>query len=159
MDSLPNQSLWIEVDEECGTIIPIGDSDYKAKFFLEKLTEKLPRIVSKPIVVQHEQMTNEKFTLFVDDKPVHVSTNANTNAHKTISYGAHLESQLEADAVLQFRDHGNKVESRTKKTAAPKVNGDNESVPFIDADYKGLDKTIKDPIFRAIARDERIRSG
>lgn len=151
MDSLPDQSFWIEIDKESGTISPIGGGKYNnminvnnAKLFLEKLTKKLPRIVSKPIVVQHEQMTNEKFTLFVDERPVHVFTNANANTHTTTSRGAH---------------HDRTDELRTKKVAASNVNGDNESVPFIDADYKGLDKNIKDPIFRAIARAKRDRNG
>lgn len=84
--------------------------------------KKLPKIVSKPIVVQHKQTIDETFKLLVDEKPLHVITNANANAHTTtsniINNDAHIDSPnsaVVADTVEQSTNDYSRSEKIIKK--------------------------------------------
>lgn len=52
--------------------------DGKADLMI-KLLEKLPQIVTKPIVVQHTQTMDERFTLTVNEAEEGVEKKPNTN--------------------------------------------------------------------------------
>lgn len=129
-----NQPIWIDEDGE--VIVQVRDNNFDnnmidgndANLMLTKLMEKLPKIAAKPIVVQHKQTIDEKFTLLVDEKPVHVITNADTNAHTTtsnnINNDARIESSVDAvaaaatdddDAVEQSTDESNRNKSIIQK--------------------------------------------
>lgn len=78
-----DQPIWTNEDGEVS--IPLQDTDLNNNNnVLVKLMGKLPKIASKPIEIQHKQTVDEKFTLLVDEKPLHViSTNANGNSDTT----------------------------------------------------------------------------
>lgn len=83
---MSEQSVWIrdtdgrynEVDIPLPAEYNQNQMDGKADLMIE-LLEKLPHVVTKPIVIQHTQTIDEQFTLTVNEekKQLH-SSNMNT---------------------------------------------------------------------------------